>query len=344
MTTDKKISIVTVAGPTASGKTACAIALARRFDGEIVSADSMQIYREMEIGTAAPTAAEKAAAVHHGIGILSLQDTFSAAVWHRFAVETIDEIRARGHLPILCGGTGLYLDTLTKIGNYQEESSGDEKLRAELFAIAEKDGNVALHAILAALDPDSAAAIHPNNVKRVVRAIEICKTTGRTKTEIDRMQRTADSPYRECRVILTYHNREVLYDRINRRVDQMLSTGLLEEAKKVLGIYGNAEPSKTAMQAIGYKELLPYFRNECTLSEAADAIRQSSRNYAKRQMTWFRRSSGYRLYCDTADSVMRPTEDIFTEAYHVVETFLQNQALYDTPVDTHMPAPTGSME
>lgn len=329
MTADKKLPIVTVAGPTASGKTACAIALARHFDGEIVSADSMQVYRGMEIGTAAPTAAEKAEAVHHGIGILSPGDTFSAAVWHSFAVETIDEIRARVHLPILCGGTGLYLDTLTKIGNYREESSGDEKLRAELFAVAEKDGNPALHAVLAELDPEAAAVIHPNNVKRVVRAIEICRTTGRTKTEVDRMQLAADSPYRECRILLTYHDRAVLYDRINRRVDQMLSAGLLEEAKRVLGISGDTEPSQTAMQAIGYKELLPYFRGECTLSEAADAIRQSSRNYAKRQMTWFRRSHGYSLFCDTDTGTMRPAEEIFAEAYRMVETFLTDPDAYD---------------
>ncbi len=333
MTADKKITIVTVAGPTASGKTACAIALARRLDGEIVSADSMQVYRGMEIGTAAPTTEEKAAAIHHGIGILSPGDTFSAAAWHSFAVETIDGICARGHLPILCGGTGLYLDTLTKIGNYREESSGDEKLRAELYATAERDGNPALHAILTALDPEAAAVIHPNNVKRVVRAIEICKTTGHTKTEIDRMQRTADSSYRECRLLLTYHDRAVLYDRINRRVDQMLSAGLLEEAKRVLGLSGDTEPSQTAMQAIGYKELLPYFRGECSLSEAADAIRQSSRNYAKRQMTWFRRSDGYRLYCDTADGVMRPTEEIFAEAYRVVEACLLDPTACQTLIE-----------
>ncbi len=334
MTADKKTPIVTVAGPTASGKTACAIALAHRFNGEIVSADSMQVYRGMEIGTAAPTEDEQAAAIHHGIGILSLEDTFSAAAWRSFAAETIEEIRTRGHLPILCGGTGLYLDTLTKIACYREESSGDEGLRAELFTIAEKDGNSALHAMLAELDPEAAAAIHPNNVKRVVRAIEICKTTGRTKTEIDRMQLAADSPYLECRLLLTYHNRTVLYDRINRRVDQMLSAGLLDEAKRVLGLSGNAEPSQTAMQAIGYKELLPYFQGECTLSEAADAIRQSSRNYAKRQITWFRRSGGYRLYCDTPEGVMRPTEEIFSEAQQVVDTFLREPTAYDMQIDT----------
>ncbi len=319
-----KTNLIAVAGPTASGKTAVSIALARRFDGEIVSADSMQIYRGMEIGTAAPTPEEQSAAIHHGIGILSPTESFSAAAWRSFAMETIDEIVRRGHLPIICGGTGLYLDTLTKIGNYAEASAGDEKLRAELFDLAEKDGNPALHAILAELDPEAAAQIHPNNVKRVVRAIEICKTTGRTKTEIDRAQLAADSPVRECRLLLCYHDRALLYDRINRRVGQMLSDGLVEEAKRVLGLTGDTEPSQTALQAIGYKELLPYFHGEISLAEAADAIRQSSRNYAKRQMTWFRRSRGYRLYCDTEQGEMRPTEDIFAEAYKVTAAFLRD--------------------
>ena len=314
-----KTNLIAVAGPTASGKTAVSIAIARRFDGEIVSADSMQIYRGMEIGTAAPTPEEQSAAIHHGIGILSPTESFSAAAWRSFAMETISAITERDHLPIVCGGTGLYLDTLTKIGNYTEASAGDENLRAELFAIAEKDGNPALHVILAELDPEAAAQIHPNNVKRVVRAIEICKTTGRTKTEIDRAQLAADSPYRECRVILCYHDRALLYDRINRRVDQMLENGLLEEAKRVL-----EHPSQTALQAIGYKELLPYFRGACSLAEAADAIRQSSRNYAKRQITWFRRSGGYRLYCDTEQGEMRPTEDIFAEAYEITAAFLRD--------------------
>ena len=177
---------------------------------------------------------------------------------------------------------------------------------------------------MAKLDPEAAAQIHPNNVKRVVRAIEICKTTGRTKTEIDRAQLAADSPVRECRLILCYHDRALLYDRINRRVGQMLSDGLVEEAKRVLGLTGDTEPSQTALQAIGYKELLPYFHGEISLAEAVDAIRQSSRNYAKRQMTWFRRSRGYRLYCDTEQGEMRPTEDIYTEAYEVTAAFLRD--------------------
>lgn len=323
MTENGKNAIVSIAGPTASGKTACAIALARRFNGEILSADSMQVYRGMEIGTAAPTKEELSAAVHHGIGILSPDDTFSAAAWRSFAAETIEGILTRQHLPILCGGTGLYLDTLSKIGNYAENAASDETLREELYALARERGPAVLHEMLAGLDPDAAAQIHPNNIKRVVRAIEICKTTGHTKTEIDRMQRADESPYWECRILLSFHDRALLYERINRRVDQMLADGLLEEARRVL-----RNPSQTALQAIGYKELIPYFQGECSLEEAAERIRQSSRNYAKRQMTWFRKSNGYRLFCDTESGVMRSSDEILAEAYGVVEAFLHNPAAY----------------
>ena len=306
-----KTNLIAVAGPTASGKTAVSIALARRFDGEIVSADSMQIYRGMEIGTAAPTPEEQSAAIHHGIGILSPTESFSAAAWRSFAMETIDGIVRRGHLPIICGGTGLYLDTLTKIGNYAEASAGDEKLRAELFDLAEKDGNPALHAILAELDPEAAAQIHPNNVKRVVRAIEICKTTGRTKTEIDRAQLAADSPVRECRLLLCYHDRALLYDRINRRVDQMLADGLEDEARRVLAMDGGA----TALQAIGYKELAPYLAGECSRDAAVERLRQATRHYAKRQLTWFRRDPRIRwLYPDETPNILQQAIQLCQES------------------------------
>ena len=317
-----KTNLIAVAGPTASGKTAVSIALARRFDGEIVSADSMQIYRGMEIGTAAPTPEEQSAAIHHGIGILSPTESFSAAAWRSFAMETIDGIVRRGHLPIICGGTGLYLDTLTKIGNYAEASAGDEKLRAELFDLAEKDGNPALHAILAELDPEAAAQIHPNNVKRVVRAIEICKTTGRTKTEIDRAQLAADSPVRECRLLLCYHDRALLYDRINRRVGQMLSDGLVEEAKRVLGLTGDTEPSQTALQAIGYKELYGWLDGRCGREEAVSALKRNTRNYAKRQLTWFRRNPDIHwLYPDDYPADERE-DAVLRESLRLAEGFL----------------------
>lgn len=312
----KQKVILTIAGPTASGKTRLAIALANRFDGEILSADSMQIYRGMEIGTAAPTAEERRAAPHHGIGILPLNETFSVAQWREYAVTCIDEIISRRHFPILCGGTGLYLDAIFKINTYAEQIC-DETLRTELNNYAAIHGAEALHQMLVSLDPETATQIHPNNIKRVVRAIEICRTTGKTKTENDRLQRMNEkSPYLECRILLEFHNRDILYERINRRVDQMLADGLVAEAKKAL-----ENQSRTAMQAIGYKELIPYFDGTISLDEAAEQIRKSSRNYAKRQITWFRRSSGHRLFCDTEAGEMRSKEEIISEAAAVFEKF-----------------------
>lgn len=307
--------ILSITGPTASGKTALSIALAHRLNGEIISCDSMQVYKGLTVGTAAPTVEEMDGIPHHGIGIVDVTESFSVADWVTLADGWIEDITRRGKLPILCGGTGLYLDSLVQIGSLTENNR-DDKLRVELSEFAKVHGNEALHERLRQIDPDAAEAIHYNNVKRVIRAIEIFETTGKTKTETDQLQKQKGKRYDEFRVIIDFADRQVLYNRIDRRVDLMLKSGILEEAK-MLWDYKQSHPDTqlgTAWQAIGYKEFFPYFAGECTLAEAADMVRQSSRQYAKRQLTWFRGTEGYRIVPDnTSDGVLRSTDDMVEE-------------------------------
>jgi len=300
-----KIKTISVLGPTASGKTGLAIALAKKLGGEIVSCDSMQLYRGMDIGTATPTLEERDGIPHHLFDITDPENSFSAADYASAAAPVIAEIASRGKAVILCGGTGMYLDSLMKISSYKEGKS-DEALREELALFAEVHGNEALHQKLCEIDPQAAEKIHPNNVKRVIRAIEIYKLTGMTKTEVDAQQVTGESAYDNTNVILDYRNREILYDRINRRVDLMLRDGLVEEAKKLLE--SGKLSGKTASQAIGYKELLPYFDGQCTLIEAAEQIKLNTRHYAKRQITWFNRYDGIRIAPDEGEVLLTPCE------------------------------------
>ena len=282
----KKIKTLSVLGPTASGKTGLAIGLARALGGEVVSCDSMQLYRGMDVGTATPDREERGGIAHHMFDIMDPEEEFSAADYARLAAPVIAEIDARGHLPILCGGTGMYYDALMRITGFGE-AERDADLVASLFAYAEEQGPEALHARLAAVDPEAAEAIHPNNVRRVVRALEIWETTGKTKTEVDRAQLDGEIPYDDCPIILTFADRALLYERIERRVDQMMAGGLEAEARALFAPCRTV--SRTAAQAIGYKEFLPYFRGECTLSDVTAAIKLATRHYAKRQMIWFRR-------------------------------------------------------
>ncbi len=284
MATEQKIKILAIVGPTASGKTAVSVELARRLGGEVVSCDSMQIYRRMDIGTAKPTEEEKCGIPHHLIDAVEPDAPFSCAEYVTRASEVVKEISARGKLPILCGGTGLYLDRF--LCGEMEETHADEDLRAALFAYAESEGIDALHARLREVDPESADAIHPNNVKRVVRALEIYEQTGIPKSEFDRRSQVGEAPYEATVIGLSYPRREVLYERINRRVDIMLADGLLQETKRLLD-EGVFEVNLTAAQAIGYKELLGYFGGSETLTEAAENLKTATRRYAKRQLTWF---------------------------------------------------------
>lgn len=283
-----KPRVAAVVGPTASGKTALAIELAKLFDGEIISCDSMQIYRGMDIGTAKPTVDEMCGIPHHMIDIIEPSDTFSAADYAPLAKAACDDIIARGKLPIFCGGTGLYLDAVLSANDYADVET-DHELRASLLCDAERDGAHALWERLATVDPEAAAATHENNVKRVVRALELYLSSGVTKTEWDRRSRLRPKPYDAVTVALE-RDREEMYSRIDRRVDIMMDMGLEGEVHSLLES-GRLPRSSTAAQAIGYKEFIDCFDGKCTLSDTVAMIKQSTRRYAKRQLTWFRRNS-----------------------------------------------------
>jgi len=280
----ERIPVLAVVGPTATGKSRLAVELALHFHGEVVSADSMQIYRGLSVGTAQPTREEMKEIPHHLIGFQDPEQPFSVADYVALASECIREIWERGRLPVLAGGTGLYVSSLLHHPDFPPEGR-NEALREELFRKAEKEGSQALWEELRGFDPQSAERIHPNNVGRLVRSIEIYRETGVTMTEqIERSSREP-SPYNACLIGLDYRDRDRLYEAIDRRVDKMMEAGLLEEAKSVL----NLPEGTTARQAIGYKEFLPYFEGKCGLEEAVEQVKRESRRYAKRQRTWFRR-------------------------------------------------------
>ena len=304
----KKIKIAAVTGPTASGKTALAIELAKRLDGEIISCDSMQIYRGMDIGTAKPTSEELAQVPHHLIDILPPDAPYSCSDYVKDAEEAICDIVSRGKLPIFCGGTGLYLDRLLKGGN-DDEAACDESVRDELKKFHAENGTDALYEKLLALDPESAENIHKNNVKRVMRAIEICLVTGQKKSEIDKKNSEITDKYDHCVITLSFNDREILYNRINRRVDVMIEQGLVDETKRLMAD-GVFEMSLTASQAIGYKELFPYIRGEDTLENCVEELKRASRRYAKRQITWFGgKDYAHKVFLD-CDGKMKTFEDI----------------------------------
>ena len=279
--------IIAVAGPTASGKSALALELCKRLGGELVSLDSMQIYKGLDIGTAKPTKAEQAEVRHHMIDICDSREKFSVADFAERAHGVIAGIRSRGKRVVLCGGTGLYLDTVLGRLDFGEIES-DEKLRRELIAFAEKNGADALYERLVKIDPQAAEKIHKNNVRRVARAIEIYELTGKTKTEHDR-EAISDSPYDSLIIGLDYNDREGLYNRINRRADLMIDAGLETEVRSLLS-EGLLSADSTAGQAIGYKEMLGYIAGEYTLEDAIEKIKLGTRRYAKRQLTWLRRN------------------------------------------------------
>ena len=282
-----KQKIIAVVGPTASGKTSLSIALAKELGGEILSCDSMQIYRDMDIGTAKPSAEEQDGVPHHLIDIAAADEPFSCAEYAARAKNKIAEVASRGKLPIFCGGTGLYLDGVLRGGNSYEKTETDPTYRAELEQVAAEQGAETVHAMLAAVDPDAAQATHPNNVKRVIRALEIYHTTGVTKPELDRRSVQVESEYDALVLGIRFPDTEELYERINLRVDLMIEQGLLDECRRLMEA-GVFERSATAAQAIGYKELFPYLRGELPLKNCVETLKMATRRYAKRQMTWFR--------------------------------------------------------
>ena len=305
---DKKIKILAVTGPTASGKTALAIELAKRLGGEIISCDSMQIYRGMDIGTAKPTREELSAVRHHLIDILPADAPYSCSDYVKDAEVAVDDIVSRGKLPIFCGGTGLYLDRFLRGGN-DDGAASDENVRAELKRYLDENGVDALYERLVALDPEAAAAIHKNNTKRVMRAIEICTLTGEKKSEIDKRNSEIVEKYDHTVITLAFNSRELLYNRIDTRVDQMIAEGLVEETKRLMA-EGVFERSITAAQAIGYKELFPYLEGRSTLDECVDELKRATRRYAKRQITWFSgKDYAHKVFVD-GENGMKTFEEI----------------------------------
>lgn len=278
--------IIAIAGPTASGKTALSIQLAKEIDGEIVSCDSMQVYKDMDIGTAKPTREEQAGIPHHMLSVAEPWEDFSVSRYCAMADPIVEDILRRGKSPIIVGGTGLYMDALIR-GNAFAPCPSTGR-REELEALAASQGIEAVIEKLQKVDPESAARLHPSDQKRIIRAMEVYLETGMTITEHNRKTQEIPPKYQPIRFALTDRQRQTLYDRIDRRVDAMLEAGLMEE---IQGLLARGIPEKcTAMQAIGYKEFVAALHGECSMEEAAQQVKQSSRRYAKRQLTWFRRN------------------------------------------------------
>lgn len=295
---ESKIPLIAVVGPTASGKTSLAVELCKRLGGEAVSCDSMQIYDGMDIATAKPTLEEMLGIPHHLIGFLSPDEQFSVVKYCDMARECITDIHQRGNRAVLVGGTGLYYSSLTDNLSFFEEET-DYAYREELNKRAETEGAEVLLEELRKVDPDSASQLHINNLGRIIRALEIYRATGKTKTEQNFLSRQNPSPFVTTAICLDARDRQFLYNRINLRVDLMLEAGLLDEAKR----FFDSPLGKTARQAIGYKELDPYFKGEKTLDECIENLKMQTRRYAKRQLTWFRRDEKINfLYIDDYSS------------------------------------------
>lgn len=307
------IKTVFITGPTASGKTALSVRLAKEFGGEIVSADSMQIYRGIHIASAAPDEEEKFGVPHHMLEFLEPESEFSVADYTKAARKIIKDINSRGRLPIVVGGTGLYINALADNTVFITEKA-DVTLRDRLEKRFDSIGGAAMLKELEAIDPVSAAKLHPNDRKRIVRALEVYSLTGETKTRQNELSKTGEKIINPLFIGITYKDRQRLYDRINLRVDKMLENGLLNEAEAALNRSGGG-----AFQAIGHKELAGYINGECTLDEAAKRLKMQTRRYAKRQLTWFNKNERIHwLYPDE-------NADIFAAAAALINKFLSEE-------------------
>lgn len=283
MTNKKPLIIIT--GPTAVGKTDSSIAIAKAVNGEIISADSMQVYKRMDIGTAKITPEEMSGVTHHLIDILEPDEDFNVYIFKEKAKAAIDEIYERGHIPVIVGGTGFYIQAVLYDINFEDNDS-DNSIREELASLAEKNGNHYVHEMLREIDPESADAIHENNLKRVIRAIEYYRQTGTKISAHNEKERENESPYNFIYFVLN-DDKEKLYDRINRRIDIMFENGLLDEVKSL--VTAGLSKENTSMQAIGYKEVVEYLNGNTTYDEMIEILKRDTRHFAKRQLTWFRR-------------------------------------------------------
>ncbi|MBR0120151.1 MAG: tRNA (adenosine(37)-N6)-dimethylallyltransferase MiaA [Clostridia bacterium] len=286
--------VLAVVGPTAAGKTALAVELCKAFNGEVVSCDSMQIYKDMAVATAAPTEDEMQGIKHHLIGFADPSENFNVVRYCKLARECIDNIISESKIPVICGGTGLYYDWLVDNIQYSDEET-DSDYRHSLEKVAKEKGARHLMDELAEIDPETAHTLHINNVARIIRALEIYHNTGMTMSESKRLSKIKGSDIEPFTLGIDFKNRDILYNRINKRVDEMIANGILDEARNFYKKYNG----KTSVQAIGYKELKPYLDGELTLDECTEKLKQSTRRYAKRQLTWFRKNDKLRFL--TAD-------------------------------------------
>ena len=305
----KKQKIICVVGPTASGKTELGVALAKSFDGEVISADSMQIYRDMHIASAAPDKSETDGIPHHLVEFLPYGSTFTVADYVKAARAKINEIANKGKMPIIVGGTGLYINSI--VNNIEfTESQTDMELRERITKEFDFLGGEKMLARLRSFDPDTADKLHPSDKRRIIRAFEIFESTGNTKSFNDKMSLKNDSPYSAAMIGVTYRNREALYNRINFRVDKMLESGLLDEAKSAF----QKNLGGGAVQAIGHKEFFDYFRGEISLEEATENLKRATRRYAKRQLTWFNKDARINwIYKDETNDVASAAINIAKE-------------------------------
>ena len=311
----KKIPVIAVVGPTASGKTALAVEIAKKFGGEVISADSMQVYEQMNIATAKPTAEEMQGIPHHLIGFQPISEKFSVADYVCLAAKAVKTVSDAGKLPIIAGGTGLYIDSLLENIKFSEEESNTE-VRKELTALFEQNGAECMLSELRRIDPETAARLHPKDKARIIRALEVYKLTGKTMSEQKIISRAEITPYNALYIGINYRSRSILYDRINNRVDKMLDAGLLKEAE----LFCNMNSDTTACQAIGYKELAPYFSGEKSLAACVEALKAETRHYAKRQLTWFRKNKCINwLYPDDYAEI----NELYEKAFSLTEDFLR---------------------
>jgi tRNA dimethylallyltransferase len=286
MNSEEKKSVLIIAGPTASGKSALAIELAKKINGEIISADSMQVYKYMNIGTAKASEKELSEIKHHLIDVLYPDEPFSVAIFKEMAENAIKDISERGKIPIIAGGTGFYINALLYGTDFSSaEKEADDSYRNHLLTLAEEKGKEYIHTMLFKVDPESAEKIHFNNIKRVIRALEFYHETGTKISEHNKNEKSRDKAYHDFMFVL-HMNRDILYDRINQRVDQMIEEGLVKEVHGLLHM--GYDRSLISMQGLGYKEIIRYIDGECTLEEAVDTLKQSTRHFAKRQITWFK--------------------------------------------------------